>query len=112
MVVHLGQLSQHLEEVEDRQEVQPADLEEGCCCCGTLVELVPVTRCPRSIFEGFEGLRSGAVTESDDKVLPMVRVEEMRVWASVREPEPEISHSSSEVEAVDWVERHPMCSLS
>jgi hypothetical protein len=35
-------------------------------------------------------------------------VEEMRVWAGVREPEPEVSRSSAEVEALAWVEQHPM----
>jgi hypothetical protein len=57
MDVHLTQMSPCLEDVEDRQEAQAADLEEGRCHCGTLVELVPVTQSPGSIFEGFEGLR-------------------------------------------------------
>jgi hypothetical protein len=39
-------------------------------------------------------------------------VEEMRVWAGVREPELEVSHLSSKTEAVDWVEWHPMRSPS
>jgi hypothetical protein len=58
-----------------------------------------VTQSPRSLFVGFKGPQSGAVTESDDKVLPVAMVEEMWVWACVREPEPEVSCSSSEVEA-------------
>jgi hypothetical protein len=112
MDVHFNQLSQCLEDVEDQQERQAANLEEGHCHCGTLVESAPVTWSPGSLFEGFEGPQSGAVTDLDDKVLPVVMVEEMRVWASVREPEPEVSYSSSEVEAVAWVERHPMRSPS
>jgi hypothetical protein len=112
MDIYLGQLAQCFEEVEDQQEVQAVDLEAGCYLCGNLVELVPVTRSPGLIFKGFEGPRSGVVTESDDEVLPVVTVEEMRVWAGVREPEPEISHLSSEAEAIDWVKRHPMCSTS
>jgi hypothetical protein len=71
-----------------------------------------VTRSPRSLFDGFEGPRSGAVAESDDEGLPVVTVEEMRVWASGREPEPEVSYLFSEAEAVAWVKRHPMRSPS
>jgi hypothetical protein len=112
MDVHLNQLSQHLEDVEDQQERQAVNLEEGHCCCGTLVESAPVTQSPGFLFEGFEAPRSGAVTKSDDEGLPVVTVEEMRVWASSREPEPEVSYSSSEAEAVAWVERYPMRSPS
>jgi hypothetical protein len=112
MDVHLSQLSQRVEDVEDRQERQAVDLEEGRCRCGTLVESAPVTRSPGSLFEGFEGPRSGAITDSDEEVLPVPTIAEMRVWAGVREPEPEASHSSSEVEALDWVDRHPMRSPS
>jgi hypothetical protein len=67
---------------------------------------------PGSLFKGFEGPQLGAVTESDEEVLPMPMVEEMRAWAGVRELEPEVSCSSLKVEALAWVERHPMCSLS
>jgi hypothetical protein len=95
------QMSQCLVDVEDCQEVQAANLEEGCCCCGTLVELVPVTRSPGSIFKGFEGPQSGAVTDSNDEVLPVVTVEEMRVWAASKESKPEAGPSSSEAEALD-----------
>jgi hypothetical protein len=112
MDVHLNQLSQHLEDIEDQQERQAADLEEGCCCCGTLVESAPVTQSPGFLFEGFEGPQLGAMTKSDDEGLSVVTVEEMRVWASGREPEPEVSYLSSEVEAIAWVERHPMRSPS
>jgi hypothetical protein len=86
MDVHLTQMSQCLEDVEDHQEAQAADLEEGRCCCGTLVESVPVTQGPGSIFEGFEGPRSGVVIDSDDEILPVVTVEEMRVWAASESP--------------------------
>jgi hypothetical protein len=71
-----------------------------------------VTQSPGSLFEGFEGSQLGAVTESDDEVLPVVMVEEMRVWAGVREPEPEVSRLFLEVEALAWVERYPMHSPS
>jgi hypothetical protein len=94
--------------VEDRQEAHAADLEEGCCHCGTLVESVPVTQNPSSLFKGFEQPRSGVVTDSNDEVLPVVTMEGMRVWAATREPKPEASFLSSEAEALDWVERHPM----
>jgi hypothetical protein len=77
-----------------------------------LVELVPVTEGPGSIFEGFNAPRSGAMTESNEEVLPVPTIGEMRVWAGVRETEPEIGRFSAEVEALDWVERHPMCSPS
>jgi hypothetical protein len=39
----------------------------------------------------------------------VVTVEEMRVWAASRESEPEAGPSSSEAEALDWVDRYPMC---
>jgi hypothetical protein len=42
----------------------------------------------------------------------MMTVEEMRAWASIREPEPEASHSFSEAKALDWVARHSMSSLT
>jgi hypothetical protein len=54
MDVHLTQVSQHLEDVEDRQDRQAADLEEEHYHCGTLVELVPAQN-PGPFFEGFEG---------------------------------------------------------
>jgi hypothetical protein len=92
--------------------VQAVNLEEGRYHCGTLVESAPVTQSPGSLFEGFEGPWSRAVTDSDERVLPVASVEEMRVWAGVREPEPEVSRSSLEAEVVAWVERHPMHSLS
>jgi hypothetical protein len=104
MDVHVGQLSQRLDVVEDQQEAQAVDFKEGRCWCGTLVESAPVMRSPGSLFEGFKGPWSGAVTESDEEVLPVPTIEEMRVWAGVREPEPEVSHSSSEAEALAWVE--------
>jgi hypothetical protein len=112
MDVHVGQISQCLDAVEDRQEAQAVDVKEGHCQCGTLVESAPVMQSPGSLFEGFEGLQSGAVTESDEEALPMPTVEEMRVWAGVREPEPEVSRSSLEVEVLAWVEQHPMRSPS
>jgi hypothetical protein len=112
MDVHLTQMSQHLEDVEDCQEAQAANLEKGHCCCGTLVESVPVTQSPGLIFEGFEGPQSGAVTDSHDEVLPVVTVEEMRVWATSRESKPKAGPSSSEAEALDWVERYLMHPLS
>jgi hypothetical protein len=112
MDVHLTQMSQHLEDVEDCQEAQAANLEKGHCRCGTLVELVLVMQGPGSLFKGFEGPRSGVVTDSDDEVLPMVTMEGMRVWSTTREPKPEAGPLSSEAEALDWVERHPMCPLS
>jgi hypothetical protein len=112
MDVYLNQLSQRVEDVEDRQERQAVDLEEGHCRCGTLVESAPVTRSTGSLFEGFEGPRSGAVTNSDEEVLPVPTIEEMRVWAGVRGPEPEASCSSSEAEVLAWVDQHPMCSPS
>jgi hypothetical protein len=108
MDVHLNQLSQHLEDVEDQQERQAVNWEEGCCHCGTLVELVPV-QSPGPFFEGFEGaLRSGVVTDSDNEVQLEVMLEEMRVWANTREPELKAGPSSSEAEALDWVAHHPM----
>jgi hypothetical protein len=76
------------------------------------MESVPVTEGPGSIFEGFDAPQSGAVTESDEEVLPVPTIGEMRVWAGVRETEPEIGCSSAEVEALAWVERHPMRSPS
>jgi hypothetical protein len=110
--VHVGQLAQHLDAVEDRQDTQVVDVDEGHCRCGTLVELVPVTKGPGSIFEGFDTPRLGAVTKSDEEILPVPMIGEMRVWAGVQETEPEISHSSAEVEALAWVEWHPMHSPS
>jgi hypothetical protein len=60
--VHVGQLAQRLDAVEDQQDAQAVEVNEGCCRCGTLVESVPVTEGPGSIFEGFDAPRSGAVT--------------------------------------------------
>jgi hypothetical protein len=37
---------------------------------------------------------------------------EMRVWAGVRETEPEIDCLPAEVKALAWVEQHPMRSPS
>jgi hypothetical protein len=59
------------------------EIEEGHCCCGTLVELVPVTVGPGSLFEGFDAPRSGAVTESNEGTLPVPSIAGMRAWASV-----------------------------
>jgi hypothetical protein len=97
MDVHLNQLSQYLEDVEDRQERQAADLKEGPCHCGTFVESVPVTQSPGPLFEGFEGPRLGAVTESDDEVLPVVMIEKMRVWRyPIQSPSPSWDVDDSE----------------
>jgi hypothetical protein len=52
------------------------------------------------------------VADSNDEVLPVVTVEEMRVWAASRESKPKAGPSSSEAEALDWVERYPMHPLS
>jgi hypothetical protein len=70
MDIYVGQISQHLDVVEDQQEAQVVDVEEGRCQCGTLVESTPVAKSPGSLFEGFEGPQSGAVTESDEEVCP------------------------------------------
>jgi hypothetical protein len=39
-----------------------------------------VTEGPGSLFKGFEAPQSGAITKSDEEVLPVPMVEEMRVW--------------------------------
>jgi hypothetical protein len=98
--VHVGQVAQHLDAVEDRQEAQAVEVEEGCCCCGTLVESVLVTAGPGSLFKGFDGPRSGAVTNSDDKTSPVGSVVGFRTWASIREVEPTLDRSSAEAEAL------------
>jgi hypothetical protein len=108
----VGQIAQRLDAVEDRQEAQAVEVEEGHCRCGTLVESVPVTAGPGSLFEGFDGPRSGAVTDSDDKTSPVGLVAGFRTWASIREVEPALEHSSAEAEALAWVEQHPLCSPS
>jgi hypothetical protein len=102
MDVHVGQIAQCLDVVEDRQEAQAVDVEEGRCRCGTLVESVPMTEGPGSLFKGFEGPWSEAVTEPDKEVLPPPMVEEMRVWAGIWETEPEVSRSSAEVEGAGY----------
>jgi hypothetical protein len=79
--VHVGQVAQRLDAVEDRQEAQAVEVEEGRCCYGTLVESVLVTMGPGSLFEGFDGPRSGAVTDSDDKTSPVGSVAGFRTWA-------------------------------
>jgi hypothetical protein len=110
--VHVGQLTQRLDAVEDRQEAQAVDMEEGHCRCGTLVESVPVTEGPGSIFVGFNAPRSGAVTESEEGTSPVPLIGGMRAWASVQEMEPDVGCSSAEVEAVAWVEQQLMHSPS
>jgi hypothetical protein len=110
--VHVGQVAQHLDAVEDRQEAQAVEVEEGRCHCGMLVELVPVTAGPGSLFKGFDGLRSGAVTNSDDETSPVGLVAGFRTWASIWEVEPTLDHSSAEAEALAWVEQHPLHSPS
>jgi hypothetical protein len=112
--VHVGQVAQRLAAVEDRQEAQAVEVEEGRCHCGTLVELVPVTVGPGSLFEGFDGPRSGAVTDSDDKTSPVGSVVGFRTWASIREGEAALGRSSveAEAEALAWVEQHPLRSPS
>jgi hypothetical protein len=103
MDVHLTQLSQHLEDIEDHQERQAADLEEGHCRCGTLVELVSA-QSPGPFFEGFEGApRSSAVTDLGDEVQLEATMGEMRVWANTRESKPEAGPLSSKAKALDWV---------
>jgi hypothetical protein len=104
MDVHVGQISQHVDAVGDRQEAQAVDVKEACCWCGTLVESAPMMQNPRSLFKGFKGPWLGAITKLDEEVLLVPTVEEMRVWAGVREPEPEVSCLSLEAEVLAWVE--------
>jgi hypothetical protein len=66
----------------------------------------------RSIFEGFDAPRLGAVTESEEGTSLVPSIGGMRAWASIQEMEPNIGCSSVEVEAVTWVEQHPMHSPS
>jgi hypothetical protein len=67
----VGQVAQHLDAVEDRQDAQAVEVEEGRCRCGTLVESVLGTAGPGSLFEGFEGPRSRTVDESADETSPV-----------------------------------------
>jgi hypothetical protein len=72
--VHVGQLAQRLDAVEDQQDTQAVDVDEGHCRCGTLMESVPVTEGPGSIFEEFDAPQLGAVTESDKGSLPCLQL--------------------------------------
>jgi hypothetical protein len=108
----VGQVAQRLDAVEDQQEAQAVEVEEGHCHCGMLVELVPVTAGPGSLFKGFDGPRSGAVTDSDDETSPVGSVAGFRTWASIWEVEPALERLSVEAEALAWVEQHPLRSPS
>jgi hypothetical protein len=110
--VHVGQVAQRLDAVEDRQDAQAAEVEEGRCRCGTLIGSVPETAGPGSAFEGFEGPRPGTADESADEMSPVGSVSGFRTWASIREVEPALERSSAEAEALDWVARHPLRSPS
>jgi hypothetical protein len=110
--VHVGQVAQRLDVVEDRQNTQAVEVEEGRCHCGTLVESVPGTAGPGSLFEGFEGPRSGTVDDFADKTSPVRSVAGFRTWASIREVEPALERLSAEAEALAWVEQHPLRSPS
>jgi hypothetical protein len=108
--VHVGQVTQRLDAVEDRQDAQAMEVEEGRCHCGTLVESVLGTTGPGSAFKGFEDPRSGTVDESADEASPVGSVAGFRTWASIREVGPALE--SAEVEALAWVEQHPLRSPS
>jgi hypothetical protein len=110
--VHVGQVAQRLDAVEDRQDAPAVEVEEGRCHCETLVESVPGTTGPGSAFEGFGGLRSGTVDESADEASPVGSVAGFRTWASIWEVEPALERSSAEAEALAWVEQHPLHSPS
>jgi hypothetical protein len=110
--VHVSQVAQRLEAVEDRQDAQAVEVEEGRCRCGTLVESAPGTTGPGSAFGGFEGPRSGTADQSADEASSVGSVAGFRTWASIREVEPALERSSAEAEALAWVEQHPLRSPS